>query len=76
MSSHDNHPEGVAHHFESAEQQFDSGKFGIWTFLLTEVLFFSALFVAYTMYRDNYPEVFQFASQYLDTNLGALNTLV
>ena len=76
MSAHDNHPEGVAHHFESAEQQFDSGKFGIWTFLLTEVLFFSALFVAYTVYRDNYPEVFQFASQYLDTNLGALNTLV
>ena len=76
MSSHDNHPEGVAHHFETAEQQFDSGKLGIWTFLLTEVLFFSALFVAYTMYRDNYPEVFQFASQYLDTNLGALNTLV
>ena len=75
MSHHD-HPEGVAHHFESAAQQFDSGKLGIWTFLLTEVMFFSALFVAYTIYRGNYPEVFQYASNYLNTNLGALNTLV
>lgn len=70
------HPEHLAHHFETLEQQFDSGKLGIWTFLLTEVLFFSALFVAYTIYRYNYPEVFQFASQYLDTNLGATNTVV
>lgn len=70
------HPKHLAHHFETLEQQYDSGKLGIWTFLLTEVLFFSALFVAYTMYRSNYPEVFQFASQYLDTNLGATNTIV
>jgi len=70
------HPEHLAHHFETLEQQYDSGKLGIWTFLLTEVLFFSALFVAYTMYRSNYPEVFQFASQYLNTTLGAINTLV
>ena len=76
MSSHHDHPEGVAHHFENATQQFDSGKLGIWTFLLTEVMFFSALFVAYTIYRGNYPEVFQYASNYLDTNLGATNTVV
>jgi len=73
---HDDHPKHLAHHFESLEQQFDAGKLGIWSFLLTEVLFFSALFVAYTMYRSNYPEVFQYASQFLDTNMGALNTIV
>lgn len=70
------HPEHLAHHFETLEQQFDAGKMGIWTFLLTEVLFFSALFVAYTIYRSNYPEVFQYASQFLNTNLGATNTIV
>ncbi|MGB0954023.1 MAG: cytochrome c oxidase subunit 3, partial [Planctomycetota bacterium] len=70
------HPEHLAHHFEDLGQQFDAGKLGIWTFLLTEVLFFSALFVAYTVYRSNYPEVFVYASQFLDTNLGATNTIV
>jgi len=71
-----NRPKHLAHHFESLGQQFDSGKLGIWVFLLTEVLFFSALFVAYTMYRSNYPEVFQYASQFLDTKMGAINTVV
>ncbi|MDP7061428.1 MAG: cytochrome c oxidase subunit 3 family protein [Planctomycetota bacterium] len=71
-----NRPKHLAHHFETLGQQFDSGKLGIWVFLLTEVLFFSALFVAYTMYRSNYPEVFQYASQFLDTKMGAINTVV
>ncbi len=71
-----NRPKHLAHHFETLGQQFDSGKLGIWVFLLTEVLFFSALFVAYTIYRSNYPEVFQYASQFLDTKMGAINTIV
>jgi len=43
-SAHDNHDhhdhgEFIAHHFDGgAEQQFDSGKLGIWLFLVTEVL--------------------------------------
>ena len=36
---HHDHGEFIAHHFDSAEQQFDSGKLGIWVFLVTEVLF-------------------------------------
>ncbi len=70
------HPEHVAHHFDTAKQQFDTGKLGIWSFLFQEVLFFSGLFVAYAVYRQNHPEVFQFASQFLNTNLGAINTVV
>ncbi|WP_013630950.1 MULTISPECIES: cytochrome c oxidase subunit 3 [Rubinisphaera] len=65
-----------AHHFENAEQQFDSGKLGMWLFLITEVLFFSGLFVAYAVYRANHPEIFLYASQYLDKYLGGLNTIV
>ena len=66
----------VAHHFESAQQEFDAGKLGMWLFLVTEVLFFSGLFVAYGVYRANHPEVFLEAHKYLNTTLGALNTIV
>ena len=66
----------LAHHFESAQQQFDAGKLGMWIFLVTEVLFFGGLFVAYAVYRSNHPEVFAYAHQYLDKTLGALNTVV
>lgn len=66
----------VQHHFDSPQQQFDSGKLGIWLFLVTEILFFSGLFCAYTVYRAQHPEVFYWAHFYLDTNLGALNTIV
>ncbi len=69
-------PHHVAHHFESAQQEFDAGKLGIWIFLVTEVLFFGGLFVAYAVYRSNHPEVFVYAHQFLDKNLGAINTVV
>ena len=76
-AAHAHHgPAHLQHHFETSEQQFDSSKLGLWLFLLTEVLFFSALFVAYTTYRSLHPEVFAYASNYLDTNLGAANTAV
>ena len=67
---HHDHGEFIAHHFESAEQQFDSGKLGIWLFLVTEVLFFSGLFVAYTLYRSNHPEIFEQAHVFLDKYLA------
>ena len=73
---HHDHGEFIAHHFDSAEQQFDSGKLGIWLFLVTEILFFSGLFVAYTLYRTHHPEIFEQAHVFLDKYLGALNTLV
>ena len=77
---HDDHGHGddphLAHHFESMEQQFDSGKLGMWLFLATEVLFFGGLFAAYVVLRARNPEVFSYASQYLDTMMGGLNTCV
>jgi len=72
---HGHHP-NLAHHFDTPQQQFDAGKLGIWLFLLTEVLFFSGLFCAYTIYRAMRPEVFVYAHYFLDTKLGALNTCV
>jgi cytochrome c oxidase subunit III len=68
------HPSFLAHHFDDPEQQFDSGKLGIWLFLVTEVLFFSGMFCAYALFRARNPEIFTFASQFLNTSLGAFNT--
>ncbi len=64
----------LAHHFDDPEQQFDSGKLGMWLFLVTEVLFFSGMFCAYALYRSLHPEVWTFASQFLNATLGAFNT--
>jgi cytochrome c oxidase subunit III len=66
----------VAHHFVDSDQQFDSSKFGMWLFLVTEVLFFGGLFVAYIIYRAWNPELFLMAAQELDTVMGGVNTLV
>lgn len=68
------HPTWLAHHFDTPEQQFDSGKLGIWLFLVTEVLFFSGMFCAYAIFRMLRPEVFEGCSQFLNTKLGAINT--
>ena len=65
-----------AHHFETAEQQFAAAKLGMWLFLVTEVLFFSGLFVAYGVFRVLHPEVFVNSAALLDTKLGAINTVI
>jgi len=74
--SHPEHPEHLAHHFESLEQQYDSGKLGIWLFLTTEILMFSGLFCGYAVLRSLHPEIFLYAHHYLSVPLGALNTVV
>ena len=33
----------VAHHFDTAEQEFDAAKLGMWLFLAQEILFFGGL---------------------------------
>lgn len=73
--AHD-HPEHLAHHFETPEQQMESGKLGMWVFLATEILMFGGLFCAYSVYRANNPDVFLFAHKALDTKWGAINTIV
>jgi cytochrome c oxidase subunit 3 len=64
----------LAHHFDTPRHQFESGKLGIWLFLVTEVLFFGGLFCAYAIYRSLHPEIFVWAHYYLDTFWGAVNT--
>ena len=48
----------------------------MWAFLVQEVLFFSGLFCAYTVYRMLHPEVWEYADQFLSVPHGAFNTAV
>ena len=67
---------GLAHQFETLEQQKESATLGMWIFLVTEVLFFGGLFLLYAVYRWSYPESFIAASRSLDVTLGTINTAV
>jgi cytochrome c oxidase subunit III len=86
-TAHDSHDAGhddhghhgspfVQHHYDDAQHQFDSGKLAIWLFLAQEVLFFSALFVQYVLYRVHHGEIFSYAHKWLDVKYGAINTAV
>jgi cytochrome c oxidase subunit 3 len=66
----------LRHHFESAEQQKDASTAGMWVFLLTEVMFFGGLFLAYFAYRQAYPAAFASASNKTTLWIGAVNTTV
>lgn len=70
------HPPYLAHHFDTPAQQFENGKLGMWIFLGTEILMFGGLFVMYTMYRANHPEIYLYAHKMLNWHLGALNTAI
>jgi cytochrome c oxidase subunit 3 len=72
---HEHHPR-LQHHFDSLEQQLYASTFGMWVFLVTEVLFFGGLFMAYILYRIWYPEMFVAASHHLNIPLGTVNTAV
>ena len=65
-----------AHHFDSAEHEFETSKFGMWLFLVTEVMLFGGLFVAYIIFRGLYPEMYHEAHHHLNKVMGGLNTLV
>jgi cytochrome c oxidase subunit 3 len=67
------HP-ALQHHFENMEQQREAGTLGMWIFLVTEIMFFGGMFLAYTLYRSFYPAAFASASNHLDITLGAVNT--
>src|SRR5215213_10938216 len=67
------HP-ALQHHFENMEQQREAGTLGMWIFLVTEIMFFGGMFLAYALYRTLYPAAFASASNHLDITLGAVNT--
>ena len=47
---HAHHP-ALQHHFDDMEQQAEASTLGMWVFLVTEIMFFGGLFMAYMVYR-------------------------
>ena len=72
---HPHHPK-LQHHFDDMAQQAEASALGMWVFLVTEIMFFGGLFMAYLLYRYQNPMGFQEASAHLDVWLGAFNTAV
>jgi len=76
VHGHAEHHTALQHHFETMQQQKEASTLGMWVFLLTEVLFFGGLFMAYLLYRTWYFEAFAEASRTIAIAPGAINTAV
>jgi cytochrome c oxidase subunit 3 len=70
------HNPNLQHHFYSMEQQLEASTFGMWVFLVTEIMFFGGMFMIYILYRHLYPDAWMHGSHHLNVTLGALNTAV
>jgi cytochrome c oxidase subunit 3 len=66
----------LEHHFATVDQQRETSIFGMWVFLLTEVMFFGGLFTSYAVYHHLYREAFEAAARHSDFWLGTANTFI
>ncbi|MGO4572630.1 cytochrome c oxidase subunit 3 family protein [Microvirga sp. 2TAF3] len=57
-------------------RQRESATFGIWVFLASELLFFGALLMTYTVYRIENPQAFAAAARETNIWYGTINTAV
>lgn len=70
------HHSALVHQFDDMEQQREASTFGMWVFLLTEIMMFGGVFVAYMIYRLKYYEAFVAGSTSIDIKWGGINTMV
>jgi cytochrome c oxidase subunit 3 len=57
-------------------RQRDAGKFGIWVFLASEMLFFGALLLTYTVCRLDHTDAFAAAGRETNIWYGTINTAI
>jgi cytochrome c oxidase subunit III len=62
--------------FKTLDQQKDTATLGMWIFLVTEVMFFGGIMLAYTLNRHVYFAAFAMGSNTLSLKLGGFNTIV
>lgn len=62
--------------FEDIAQQNESYVVGMWTFLVTEIMFFGGLFTTYLVYRVANQQAFWEAHRHLSIPMGFFNTCV
>ena len=72
---HAHHPK-LQHHFDDMEQQAEASTLGMWVFLVTEIMFFGGLFMAYLVYRLGQPDGVPGSQRHLNIVWGAVNTVV
>jgi cytochrome c oxidase subunit 3 len=75
VPEHAHHP-WLQHHFDNMPQQAEASTLGMWVFLVTEIMFFGGLFMAYLVYRHASPQGFQEASHHLNVYWGTANTAI
>lgn len=61
---------------DSHHLSLETHNMGMWIFLMSEIMFFGAVFAAYIIYRFSYPQVFEEASGHLLLFIGSLNTAI
>ena len=59
-----------------AHRDDQGAKLGMWLFLVTEIVLFGGLFIAYSYMRYRYPAEFHHAGSELNVRLGVINTIV
>jgi cytochrome c oxidase subunit 3 len=62
--------------FATLAQQSETAQLGMWIFLATEVLFFGGMFLAYLVYRTEYPADFARAASHSILPIGVVNTVL
>jgi cytochrome c oxidase subunit III len=74
--AHDEHNPALRHHFADMEQQREASEMGMWVFLITEIMFFGGMFLAYMVYRYLYYPAWVAGSEHMDFWWGTINTIV
>lgn len=64
------------HTVEAVHRDDVGARLGMWLFLVTEMVLFGGLFLAYSYLRHRYPEEFHLGGQAMSVPLGVTNTLV
>lgn len=72
---HEKNHDVVYEQYEEIGQQQEAYVLGMWAFLVTEVMFFGVLFMAYILYRWKYQPYFFIVHEQLDWKLGGINTM-
>lgn len=63
-------------HAHAVHRDDFGARLGMWLFLVTEMILFGGLFIAYSYMRATYPADFHHAGAELNATLGVTNTLV
>jgi cytochrome c oxidase subunit III len=66
----------LADHFADLATQRHAAQFGMWLFIVTEILMFGALFVLYAAYYPEYSTDFRLAAGHNSLWRGSLNTYI